>query len=114
MAWGAAEIAAVVKKLEKDNDYDYISTKKEIEEAADDIPKKLKKENDDYSVDMDKFSQKVKSNEDVIFKDPKTGWVRIKNRGGVGHKGDKWKLYNRQEKGRRIASLTEDGKIVGK
>ena len=112
MAWGATEIAAaivnaatvvagiavVVKKLKKDNDYDYISTKKE---------------NDDYSVDMDKFSQKVKSNQGVTFKDPKTGWLIKQNREGIGHKGDKWKLYNKQGSD-RIASLTEDGKIVEK
>ncbi|GAC43909.1 hypothetical protein PPOP_3309, partial [Paenibacillus popilliae ATCC 14706] len=33
----------------------------------------------------------------------------------MGHKGDKWKLYNGDGKNaRRIASLTAEGKIVGK
>ncbi|TPG71625.1 hypothetical protein EEL32_11520 [Brevibacillus laterosporus] len=76
------------------------------------MPKKLKKKNDDYSVDVDKFTEKgVKGRK----KDPKTGWTIEKTRGTggdkVGHKGDVLKLRN--NKGKRIASLTKEGKIVG-
>ncbi|MCR8938571.1 glucuronyl hydrolase [Brevibacillus laterosporus] len=131
LAWGAAEIAAFVaggvaavtaglyvgeeldKQRKKDRDF-YLSTKQEIEDAADDIPKKLKKKNDDYSVDVDKFTEKV-IGERGTYKDPKTGWTIQKTRGTggdkVGHKGDVWKLRN--FKGKRIASLTKEGKIVG-
>lgn len=45
------------KQRKKDRDV-YLSTKKEIEGAADAIPQKLKKKNDDYSVDLDKFTDK--------------------------------------------------------
>ncbi|MBG9772357.1 glucuronyl hydrolase [Brevibacillus laterosporus] len=130
LAWGAAEIAAYVaggvaavtaglyvgeeldKQRKKDRDF-YLSTKKEIEDAADDIPKKLKKKNDHYSVDLDKFTEKGAKGKK---KDPKTGWTIEKTRGTggdkIGHKGDVWKLNDR--KGERIASLTKEGKIVGK
>ncbi|GIO03277.1 hypothetical protein J5TS2_39450 [Brevibacillus halotolerans] len=132
LAWGAAEIAAYVaggvaavtaglfvgeelnKQRKKDRDI-YLSTKKEIEDAADAIPKKLKKKNDDYSVDLDKFTDKVKG-ESGTYKDQKTGWTIEKTRGTggnkEGHKGDVWKLKN--NKGKRIASLSKEGKIVGK
>ncbi|MBM7109426.1 glucuronyl hydrolase [Brevibacillus laterosporus] len=132
LAWGAAEIAAFVaggvaavtaglyvgeeldKQRKKDRDF-YLSTKQEIEDAADDIPKKLKKKDDDYSVDVDKFTEKVRGEKSLTYKDPKTGWTiqKTKGTGGnkVGHKGDVWKLRN--FKGKRIASLTKEGKIVG-
>nr|WP_238333125.1 glucuronyl hydrolase [Brevibacillus laterosporus] len=132
LAWGAAEIAAFVvggvaavtaglfvgeeldKQKKKDRDI-YLSTKKEIEKAADAIPKKLKKKNDDYSVDLDKFTDKVKGKTST-YKDQKTGWTIEKTRGTGGdkdgHKGDVWKLNN--DKGKRIASLSKEGKIVGK
>ncbi|AYK06195.1 glucuronyl hydrolase [Brevibacillus laterosporus] len=132
LAWGAAEIAAYIaggvaavtaglyvgeeldKQRKKDRNF-YLSTKKEIEDAVDDIPKKLKKKNDDYSVDVDKFTDKVKGRPGT-YKDPKTGWTieKTKGTGGdkVGHKGDVWKLNDRT--GERIASLTKEGKIVGK
>ncbi|MCR8980965.1 hypothetical protein [Brevibacillus laterosporus] len=102
------------KQRKKDRDV-YLSTKKEIEGAADAIPKKLKKKNDDYSVDLDKFTDKVKG-ERGTYTDQKTGWTIEKTRGTggdkIGHKGDVWKLNDR--KGERIASLTKEGKIVGK
>ncbi|GAC43693.1 hypothetical protein PPOP_3093 [Paenibacillus popilliae ATCC 14706] len=123
LAWGAAEIAAAitagltaatgialtVKDYEDAKDSVYYNMKKEIEDAAKKIPQKLKKDGDDYSVDMGKFSQKVKSNDGVVFKDPKTGWSIQKNR-NTSHRGDKWKLRNKD--GERIASVTEEGKIV--
>ncbi|QDX92000.1 hypothetical protein C2W64_01038 [Brevibacillus laterosporus] len=131
LAWGAAEIAAFVaggvaavtaglyvgeeldKQRKKDRDF-YLSTKQEIEDAADDIPKKLKKKDDKYSVDLGKFTDKVKNK--GWLKDPKTGWFleKTKGTGGdkVGHKGDVWKLNDSD--GNRIASLTKEGKIVGK
>ncbi|PPA98130.1 hypothetical protein C4A77_14805 [Brevibacillus laterosporus] len=78
------------------------------------MPKKLKKKNDDYSVDLDKFTDKVKGGRGT-YKDQKTSWTieKTKGTGGnkVGHKGDVWKLRN--FKGKRIASLTKEGKIVG-
>ncbi|AYB41613.1 hypothetical protein D5F52_20375 [Brevibacillus laterosporus] len=79
------------------------------------MPKKLKKKDDDYSVDVDKFTEKVRGEKSLTYKDPKTGWTiqKTKGTGGnkVGHKGDVWKLRN--FKGKRIASLTKEGKIVG-
>ncbi|RFB31407.1 hypothetical protein [Brevibacillus sp. VP] len=101
------------KQRKKNRDV-YLSTKKEIEGAADAIPQKLKKKNDDYSVDLDKFTDKVKGRKGT-YKDQKTGWTIEKTRGTGGdkngHKGDVWKLNDR--KGERIASLTKEGKIVG-
>ncbi|WP_197260990.1 hypothetical protein [Brevibacillus laterosporus] len=98
LAWGDAEIAAYVVGGV----------------AADAIQKKLKKKNDDYSVDLDKFTDKVKGRKGT-YKDQKTGWTIEKTRGTGGdkngHKGDVWKLNDR--KGERIASLTKEGKIVG-
>lgn len=38
------------------------------------------------------------------------GWKIEKD--NAGHKGSKWKLKNK--KGKRIASLVENGKVVGK
>ncbi|GAC41763.1 hypothetical protein PPOP_1114 [Paenibacillus popilliae ATCC 14706] len=125
LAWGAAEIAAAivsaatvttgialtVNDYEKAEDSVYYNTKKEIEDAATAIPKKLKKDGDDYTVDLDKFNQKVKSKTSVKYKDPDTGWLIEKNRCSDPHKGDKWKLYKGKK---RIASLTAEGKIVGK
>ncbi|MED1786923.1 hypothetical protein P4V47_05270 [Brevibacillus laterosporus] len=78
------------KQRKKDRDV-YLSTKKEIEGAADAIPQKLKKKNDDYSVDLDKFTDKVKGRKGT-YKDQKTGWTIEKTRGTGGdkngHKGD--------------------------
>lgn len=128
LAWGAAEVAAAlvsgatvaimatdqinrtIKGYEDAKDSVYNSMKKEIEDAVSNIPSKLKKDDDGNSVDIDKFNQNVKGKE-VRKKEPKTGWTIVKNRGGIGHKGETWKLYNGNE---RIASLTAEGKIVGK
>lgn len=105
-----AAVGFGMKALEKDNAGDSVqlSTKKEIEKAANEIPNKLKKEGDPYSVDTSKFNQKVKGSSEL--KDPKTGWSIEKS--NTNHKGDSWKVQNK--KGKRVASITEDGRIVGK
>ncbi|MBC1943763.1 DNRLRE domain-containing protein [Listeria booriae] len=71
------------------------------------IPKSLQKGNGDY-VDLGKFNQKVKG-KSVRFK-ASNGWTvdRDKDR----HKGSAWKVNDK--KGKRRASVKENGKIVGK
>ncbi|GAC43427.1 predicted unsaturated glucuronyl hydrolase [Paenibacillus popilliae ATCC 14706] len=78
-----------------------------IEYAVKKIPKTLKK--------MVMFIQliwinlvRVKSKKMIRYKDPRTGWFIEKNK---NDKGDTWKLRNKS--GLHIASLTEEGKIVG-
>ena len=68
------------------------------------IPRKLLKDNN--TVDLDKFTQKVRGTRS--YKDPKTGWTIDKDT--AGHGGRAWKLKDKQ--GNRIASLAEDGKIL--
>lgn len=61
-------------------------------------------------VDIGKFTQKVKGN-NPVWRDPKTKWTISKNT-GKGHGGSYWKLIN--NKGKRKATLTKDGKILRK
>ncbi|MCD8861066.1 SAR2788 family putative toxin [Mammaliicoccus sciuri] len=61
-------------------------------------------------VDIGKFTQKVKG-KNPTWKDPKTKWTISKNK-GEPHGGSYWKLLN--NKGKRIASLTKEGKILRK
>ncbi|WMX70898.1 hypothetical protein [Lactococcus cremoris] len=58
-------------------------------------------------IDISKFTQKVRGTDK--WRDPKTDWEIDKS--NTSHKGDKWKLNN--PKGKRIASITADGRIVG-
>ena len=64
----------------------------------------------DKGVNIGKFTQKVKGN-NPTWRDPKTKWTISKNR-GEPHGGSYWKLIN--NKGKRKASLTKDGKILRK
>lgn len=84
---------------------DYFSTKKEIEDAKDKIPSRLKDKNGE--VDLGEFNQKV--NGKTAYKE-KGGWTIEKDT--AGHKGSKWKLKDKS--GKRVASLDANGKVVGK
>ncbi|MET4562693.1 hypothetical protein ABIA69_003884 [Lysinibacillus parviboronicapiens] len=78
----------------------------EIDTAYKAIPKKILDSDD--CIDMGKFTDKVKGR--TAYKDPKTGWEIDKDT--AGHGGRKWKLKN--DKGDRVASLDEKGKIISK
>ena len=78
---------------------------KEAEEANKDVPDRLKDSNG--NVDLGKFDQNVKGKS---AKKEKDGWEIEKDT--AGHGGSKWKLKNK--KGKRIASLDENGKILRK
>ena len=78
----------------------------EIDTAYRAIPKKIL--DSDGSIDMGKFSQKVGGK--TAYKDPKTGWEIDKDT--AGHGGIKWKL--KDDKGNRVASLDEKGRIISK
>ena len=62
----------------------------------------------DKGVSIGKFTQKVKG-KNPTWRDPKTKWTISKNK-GQSHGGSYWKLIN--NKGKRIASLTKEGKIL--
>lgn len=88
---------------------------KEIEKAKKAIPNKLlKKEGRNYTdiVDLTKFGEPGKDGR----RKASNGWYIEKDNAArnnrEGHRGSKWKLYNRRE--RRVASLASDGRIVGK
>ena len=78
---------------------------KEAEEAKNQVPDRLKDSNG--NVDLGKFDQNVKGKS---AKKEKDGWEIEKDT--AGHGGSKWKLKNK--KGKRIASLDENGKILRK
>ena len=77
----------------------------EIKEAKEKIPERLKDE--DGEVDLDNFDQKV--NGKTAYKE-KGGWTIEKDT--AGHGGRKWKLKDKS--GNRVASLDENGKVLGK
>ena len=78
---------------------------KEAEEAKKDIPERLK--DGDGNVDLGKFDQKVKGKS---AKKEEGGWEVEKDTSG--HGGSKWKL--KDKKGKRVASLDENGKVLRK
>ena len=78
---------------------------KEAEDAKKEIPERLK--DSDGNVDLGKFDQNVKGKN---AKKEKDGWEIEKDT--AGHGGSKWKLKNK--KGKRVASLDENGKILRK
>ena len=78
---------------------------KEAEKAKKEVPDRLKDSNG--NVDLGKFDQNVKGKS---AKKEKDGWEIEKDT--AGHGGSKWKLKNK--KGKRIASLDENGKILRK
>ena len=78
---------------------------KEAEEAKKDIPERLK--DGDGNVDLGKFDQNVKGKN---AKKEEGGWEIEKDTSG--HGGSKWKL--KDKKGKRVASLDENGKVLRK
>lgn len=84
---------------------DWFATRAEISEAKAKIPERLKDKSGE--VDLGNFDQKV--NGKTAYKE-KGGWIIEKDT--AGHKGSKWKLKNKS--GDRIASLDENGKVLGK
>lgn len=83
----------------------WFATRAEIKEAKEKIPERLKDE--DGEVDLDNFDQKV--NGKTAYKE-KGGWTIEKDT--AGHGGRKWKLKDKS--GNRVASLDENGKVLGK
>ena len=77
---------------------------KEIEDAKSRIPSHLKDKNG--NVDLGKFNKPVKGRK--AYKD-KTGWEIDKDT--AGHKGS-WKVKN--PKGKRVATVDDTGRVVGK
>ena len=78
---------------------------KEAEDAKKEIPERLK--DSDGNIDLGKFDQNVKGKN---AKKEKDGWEIEKDT--AGHGGSKWKLKNK--KGKRVASLDGNGKILRK
>ena len=78
---------------------------KEAEEAKNNVPERLK--DSDGNVDLGKFDQNVKGKS---AKKEEGGWEIEKDT--AGHGGSKWKL--KDKKGKRVASLDENGKILRK
>ena len=78
---------------------------KEAEEASKNVPERLK--DGEGNVDLGKFNEKVKGKN---AKKEEDGWEIEKDT--AGHGGSKWKL--KDKKGKRIASLDENGKILRK
>ena len=81
------------------------STAREIAEVRAKIPSRIRDENGD--VDLGQFDQKVSGK--TAYKE-KGGWVIDKD--NAGHGGRKWKLKDKS--GNRVASLGENGEILGK
>ena len=80
-------------------------TAREIDDAWDKIPNKLK--DPDGSVAIGEFDTRLSKG---VRKNNKTGWTLDPSTSS--HKGDKWKLRNRS--GDRVASLDSEGRVVGK
>lgn len=81
------------------------SSKREIAKIRASIPSRLRDENG--NVDLGKFKDKVKGKNS--YKE-KGGWTIDKDT--AGHGGRKWKLKNKS--GDRVASLGENGEVLGK
>lgn len=84
---------------------EWFATRAEIKAAKEKIPERLKDK--DGEVDLDNFNQKV--NGKTAYKE-KGGWTIEKDT--AGHGGRKWKLKDKS--GNRVASLDENGKVLGK
>lgn len=78
---------------------------KEAEKAKNDVPERLK--DSEGNVDLRKFGQNVKGKN---AKKEEGGWEIEKD--NAGHGGSKWKL--KDKKGKRVASLDGNGKILRK
>ena len=84
---------------------DWFEARAEIKAVKQKIPERLK--NKKGEVDLGKFKQKVKGK--TAYKE-KGGWTIEKDT--AQHGGRKWKL--KDNSGRRVASLDENGKVLGK
>ncbi|KYH28615.1 hypothetical protein [Clostridium colicanis] len=84
---------------------DWFEARAEIKAVKQKIPERLK--NKKGEVDLGKFKQKVKGK--TAYKE-KGGWTIEKDT--AQHGGIKWKL--KDNSGRRVASLDENGKVLGK
>lgn len=107
-AAGAILVAGVVVEVGSwiyNTVVEWFATRAEIKEAKEKIPERLKDE--DGEVDLDNFDQKV--NGKTAYKE-KGGWTIEKDT--AGHGGRKWKLKDKS--GNRVASLDENGKVLGK
>ena len=107
-AAGAVLVAGAVIEVGSwiyDTVVEWFATRAEIKEAKEKIPERLKDE--DGEVDLDNFDQKV--NGKTADKE-KGGWTIEKDT--AGHGGRKWKLKDKS--GNRVASLDENGKVLGK
>ena len=107
-AAGAVLVAGAVIEVGSwiyDTVVEWFATRAEIKEAKEKIPERLKDE--DGEVDLDNFDQKV--NGKTAYKE-KGGWTIEKDT--AGHGGRKWKL--KDNSGNRVASLDENGKVLGK
>lgn len=107
-AAGAILVAGAVIEVGSwiyDTVVEWFATRAEIKEAKEKIPERLKDENGE--VDLDNFDQKV--NGKTAYKE-KGGWTIEKDT--AGHGGRKWKLKDKS--GNRVASLDENGKVLGK
>ena len=107
-AAGAVLVAGAVIEVGSwiyDTVVEWFATRAEIKEAKEKIPERLKDE--DGEVDLDNFDQKV--NGKTSYKE-KGGWTIEKDT--AGHGGRKWKLKDKS--GNRVASLDENGKVLGK
>ena len=102
--WSEKKLKRSTKAAKK-----YLAEKKEIEKAKSKIPNKLKTKNG--KVDISKFKGKGP-------KLPKGGRGKLSplkwyiSKDYDNHKGSVWKLFNKS--GKRIASLSGDGTVVGK
>lgn len=107
-AAGAVLVAGAVIEVGSwiyDTVVEWFATRAEIKEAKEKIPERLKDE--DGEVYLDNFDQKV--NGKTAYKE-KGGWTIEKDT--AGHGGRKWKLKDKS--GNRVASLDENGKVLGK
>ena len=105
---GAVLVAGAVVEVGSwiyDTVVEWFATRAEIKEAKEKIPERLKDENGE--IDLDNFNQKV--NGKTAYKE-KGGWTIEKDT--AGHGGRKWKLKDKS--GKRVASLDENGKVLGK
>ena len=107
-AAGAVLVAGTVIEVGSwiyDTVVEWFATRAEIKEAKEKIPERLKDK--DSEVDLDNFDQKVHGK--TAWKE-KGGWTIEKDT--AGHGGRKWKLKDKS--GNRVASLDENGKVLGK
>ena len=102
---GKAAIQAGTEIFNKVEQGLQIHFSKEAEQAKNDVPERLK--DGEGNVDLGKFDKNVKGKN---AKKEDGGWEIEKDT--AGHGGSKWKL--KDKKGKRVASLDENGKILRK